>query len=77
MIRYLKKGVAAEQTATNAAQVRALIESVLADIGKCGDTALREYCSRLCALEGFIGHKEQADIRVRRYGKSQINKTGS
>lgn len=26
-----------------------------------------EYCSRLCALEGFLGHKEQADIRVRRY----------
>ncbi|MDE0005374.1 MAG: histidinol dehydrogenase [Rhodospirillaceae bacterium] len=27
-----------------------------------------EYCSRLCELEGFMGHKEQADIRVRRYG---------
>ena len=27
-----------------------------------------DYCSRLCALEGFAGHKEQADIRVRRYG---------
>lgn len=26
-----------------------------------------EYCSRLCAVEGFAGHKEQADIRVRRY----------
>ncbi|MEH6583118.1 MAG: histidinol dehydrogenase [Halioglobus sp.] len=28
-----------------------------------------EYCSRLCAVEGFAGHKEQADIRVRRYGE--------
>ncbi len=28
-----------------------------------------EYCSRLCAVEGFAGHKEQADIRVRRYGR--------
>lgn len=28
-----------------------------------------EYCSRLCALEGFAGHKEQADLRVRRYGR--------
>jgi sulfopropanediol 3-dehydrogenase len=28
-----------------------------------------EYCSRLCAIEGFAGHKEQADIRVRRHGK--------
>jgi sulfopropanediol 3-dehydrogenase len=27
-----------------------------------------EYCSRLCALEGFAGHKEQADLRVRRFG---------
>jgi sulfopropanediol 3-dehydrogenase len=30
-----------------------------------------EYCSRLCALEGFAGHKEQADIRVRRYGANR------
>ena len=30
-----------------------------------------EYCSRLCELEGFLGHKEQADIRVRRYGAGQ------
>jgi len=28
-----------------------------------------EYCSRLCALEGFAAHKEQADLRVRRYGE--------
>ena len=27
-----------------------------------------ERCSRLCALEHFAGHKEQADIRLRRYG---------
>lgn len=26
------------------------------------------YGSRLCELEGFAGHKEQADLRVRRYG---------
>ncbi len=30
--------------------------------------AIGEVCSRLCALEGFAGHKEQADLRVRRYG---------
>ena len=28
-----------------------------------------EYCSRLCALEGFAGHKAQADLRVKRYKK--------
>lgn len=30
-----------------------------------------EYCSRLCAVERFAGHKAQADLRVRRYGKGQ------
>ncbi|CAN5164780.1 histidinol dehydrogenase [soil metagenome] len=28
-----------------------------------------EYGMRLCELEGFMGHKEQAALRVRRYGK--------
>ncbi|MFM0187984.1 histidinol dehydrogenase [Paraburkholderia nemoris] len=31
--------------------------------------AIGEVCSRLCALEGFAGHQEQADIRVRRWKK--------
>ena len=31
-----------------------------------------EYCSRLCALEGFIGHGEQANVRVRRYGGRNV-----
>jgi sulfopropanediol 3-dehydrogenase len=30
------------------------------------------YCSRLCALEGFAGHGEQANIRVRRYADETI-----
>lgn len=31
-----------------------------------------EYCSRLCILEGFVGHAEQANVRVRRYGGRNI-----
>jgi len=31
-----------------------------------------EYCSRLCAIERFWGHKEQADLRLRRYGGQNI-----
>lgn len=31
-----------------------------------------EYCSRLCMLEGFAGHAEQANVRVRRYGGRNI-----
>lgn len=30
------------------------------------------YCSRLCLLEGFVGHAEQANLRVRRYGGANI-----
>ncbi|MDR6941006.1 histidinol dehydrogenase [Mucilaginibacter pocheonensis] len=30
-----------------------------------------EYAMRLCELEGFAAHKEQAALRVRRYGKKQ------
>ncbi|MEW6255877.1 MAG: histidinol dehydrogenase [Pseudomonadota bacterium] len=30
------------------------------------------YCSRLCMLEGFAGHAEQANIRVRRYGGRNV-----
>jgi sulfopropanediol 3-dehydrogenase len=33
--------------------------------------AIGEYCSRLCAIERFWGHKEQADLRVRRYGQKK------
>lgn len=36
-----------------------------------------EYCSRLCALEGFAGHGEQANIRVRRYGQRNVPYAGS
>ena len=39
-------------------------------------TMLGEYCSRLCALEGFAGHGEQANIRVRRYGGRNIPYAG-
>jgi sulfopropanediol 3-dehydrogenase len=31
-----------------------------------------EVCSRLCVLEGFLGHAEQANVRVRRYGGRNV-----
>lgn len=34
--------------------------------------AVGEYCSRLCAYEGFAAHKEQADIRLRRFAGQNI-----
>ena len=40
------------------------IESAAAEIGA--------YCSRLCMLEGFVGHVEQANLRVRRYGRRNV-----
>jgi len=35
-------------------------------------TLVGEYCSRLCMLEGFAGHAEQANVRVRRYGGKNV-----
>jgi len=34
--------------------------------------AIGDYCSRLCAIEHFWGHKEQADLRLRRYGGRSV-----
>ena len=35
-------------------------------------TKIGEYGSRLCVLEGFIGHAEQCNLRVRRFGGKNI-----
>jgi sulfopropanediol 3-dehydrogenase len=43
---------------------RVLTDEASAEIGS--------YCSRLCALEGFAGHGEQANERVRRYGHRDV-----
>ncbi|WP_394730718.1 histidinol dehydrogenase [Altererythrobacter sp. GH1-8] len=40
-------------------------------------TQMGEYCSRLCALEGFAGHGEQANVRVRRYGRRNVPYAGA
>jgi sulfopropanediol 3-dehydrogenase len=44
---------------------RVLTDAASAHIG--------QYCSRLCELEGFAGHQEQADLRVRRYGADGLD----
>lgn len=41
-----------------------LTDKAAVEIGK--------YCSRLCHLEGFVGHAEQANVRVRRFGGLNI-----
>ncbi|MCB2108663.1 MAG: histidinol dehydrogenase [Rhodobacteraceae bacterium] len=38
------------------------------EVTEAASAMVGEYCSRLCAIENFWGHKEQADLRVRRYG---------
>jgi len=35
-------------------------------------TLLGKYGSRLCLLEGFVGHAEQCNMRVRRYGREDV-----
>src|ERR687887_966130 len=39
---------------------------------KAASVQIGEYCSRLCILEGFYAHAEQANVRVRRYGGRNI-----
>ena len=41
-----------------------LIDEAAVKIGK--------YCSRLSMLESFVGHAEQANIRIRRYGGENV-----
>ena len=43
---------------------KVLTDEAAAEIG--------ERCSRLCMLEGFVGHAEQANVRVRRYGGRNV-----
>lgn len=43
---------------------RVLTDEASAEIGA--------YCSRLCHMENFAGHGEQANLRVRRYGKREV-----
>lgn len=43
---------------------RVLTDEASASIG--------EVCSRLCHMENFAGHGEQANLRVRRYGRRQV-----
>jgi sulfopropanediol 3-dehydrogenase len=38
------------------------------EVDDAASAMVGEYCSRLSAIENFAGHKEQADLRVRRYG---------
>jgi len=35
------------------------------------------YCSRLCEIEGFMAHKAQADLRVKRYGNAVSTSTST
>ncbi len=43
---------------------KVLCDEATAEIGS--------YCSRLSLLEGFAGHAEQANVRVRRYGQTEV-----
>ena len=42
------------------------------EVTPSASVAIGEYCSRLCAIERFWGHKEQADLRLRRYGGQNV-----
>jgi hypothetical protein len=74
MARYLKRGQDVAVTKEVDCKVRQTVEEILDQIELRRDGArytsglwIGEICSRLCMLEGFEGHAEQANVRVRRY----------
>ena len=42
------------------------------EVSNEASVVIGDYCSRLCAIERFWGHKEQADLRLRRYGGRNV-----
>ena len=42
------------------------------EVSDAASVVVGDYCSRLCAIERFWGHKEQADLRLRRYGGRNV-----
>ena len=42
------------------------------EVTDAASVVVGDYCSRLCAIERFWGHKEQADLRLRRYGGQTV-----
>jgi sulfopropanediol 3-dehydrogenase len=42
------------------------------EVSDAASVTIGDYCSRLCAIERFWGHKEQADLRLRRYGGRNV-----
>ena len=42
------------------------------EVTDAASVVVGDYCSRLCAIERYWGHKEQADLRLRRYGGRNV-----
>jgi sulfopropanediol 3-dehydrogenase len=62
MVRFLKTGITAEQDAADSAKVRATVESILADIEKRGDDAVREYSRKFDNWDPPQFRLSEADI---------------
>jgi sulfopropanediol 3-dehydrogenase len=84
MIRYLKKGISAEQDAADIAKVRQTVEAILGDIEKRGDEAVREYSRkfdhwdpsgfrlRAAEIEACIKAMPQRDVEDIQFAQTQI-----
>ncbi len=64
MIKTLKKGVSSDQTASDDAEVRGIVEAIIVDIERRGDDAVKEYATR---FDGWSGEPF-------RLSRSQIDK---
>ncbi|MBN8507814.1 MAG: histidinol dehydrogenase [Burkholderiales bacterium] len=75
MIRHLKTGRTAEQSAQDAAKVRDTVAGILADIGNHGDAAVRELSQRFdqWAPESFRLSEAEIDACVRALTPGQLD----
>jgi len=79
MAHWLKKATKAGERVAAGLWVGTLLKTCTHQLVTTGaaSTAIGEYSLRLCGLEGFAGHGEQANIRVRRYGGRDIPYAGA
>ena len=84
MIRVLKQGISTADDAAEQAKVRTTVESVIADVERRGDAAVREYSERFdqwsppsfrlspAEIEGCMARMSPRDVEDIKFAQTQI-----
>jgi sulfopropanediol 3-dehydrogenase len=73
-IKYIKKGMAADESAANQAKTRQIVESIISDVEKRGDEAVRELSSKFdkWSPESFRLSEDQIQVIISKVSKKTI-----